>query len=234
MPQPTVSRVEMGHRVTNAGVVVRLVEALGLAETESRRLVELVRQAYEEAAPRLRRADAGVSFRAGAAVELGAAAREVRGFGALTVPAELRTAEYAEAARLEVRALRPAAGGEGRRVEFVLSEAALRTWPGSGGCMVGQLEHLLRLGVGAEVSLGVLPLNAGRGVGPSHGFTVFDEAAVSVETFTRELTLSAADEVRAYLDVYEGIRGVAVFGEEARELMERARRDVEGTLRSIQ
>jgi len=220
--------------VANAGIVIRLVEALRLEEAESSRLVELVQQTYAEAAARLRRVDAGVSFRVGAAAELGVGARVVRGFGALVVPAGVRTAEYAEAAGVRALTLGPAAGGEGRRAEFVVSEAALRTWPGSGRCMVGQLDHLLRLGGGADVVLGVLPLDAGLGVAPLHGFTVFDEAAVSVETFTRELTLSEADEVRAYLDVYAGIRGASVFGEEARELVESARRDVEKTLRSIQ
>lgn len=234
VPQPTVSRVEMGHRVINAGVVVRLVEALGLGEAESRLLVELVRQAYEETVPR--RVDAGVSFRVGAAVELGAVAREVRGFGASVVPGGLRTVEYAEAAGLVVGAgvLGPAVEGGVRRVEFVLAEGALRTWPGSGACMVGQLDHLLRVEAGPDVSLGVVPLNVGLDVVSSHGFTVFDEAAVSVETFTRELTLSGADEVRAYLEAYEGIRRAAVFGERARQLVERARGDVEEALRSIQ
>jgi hypothetical protein len=63
---------------------------------------------------------------------------------------------------------------------------------------------------------------------------VFDEATVSVETFTRELTISGADEVRAYLEVYGEVRRAAVFGREARELIERARRDVEDALRTIQ
>ncbi|WP_106396566.1 Scr1 family TA system antitoxin-like transcriptional regulator [Actinocorallia populi] len=227
VPQPTVSRVEAGHRVANAGIVMRLVEALRLAEAESRRLAELVRQAYEETAPQ--RADAGVSFRVRAAAELGATAREVRGFGASAVPAQLRTAEYAQAARLG--GLRPTAGGGERRVEFVLSEAALRTWPGSGACMAGQLDHLLRVEADPSTSLGVLPLNTGLAAAPLHGFTVFDETAVSVETFTRELTLSGADEVRAYLDVYGKVRQAAVFGEEARELIERARRDAGEALR---
>ncbi|MGK5559282.1 helix-turn-helix domain-containing protein, partial [Actinomadura kijaniata] len=57
VPQPTVSRVEMGRRVSDPVVVLRLFEALGVGAAEAGRLESLVREAYERTASR--RLDAG-------------------------------------------------------------------------------------------------------------------------------------------------------------------------------
>jgi transcriptional regulator with XRE-family HTH domain len=61
VPQPTVSRVETGRRVSDAEVIVRLFGALGLEPADADRLASRVREAYAASVPR--RADAGVSFR---------------------------------------------------------------------------------------------------------------------------------------------------------------------------
>lgn len=68
LPQPTVSRVEMGRRVSDAEVVVALFSVLGLEGPELERWTALVREAYTSTAGR--RVDAGVSFRVGSALEL--------------------------------------------------------------------------------------------------------------------------------------------------------------------
>ncbi|KAB2387791.1 helix-turn-helix domain-containing protein [Actinomadura montaniterrae] len=132
VPQPTVSRVETGRRVSNPNVVARLFGALELDPEESERLAELVRAAYEEtAAPRV---DAGVSFRPGAGVEWTQGARVVRAFGAVVLPRLLWTSGFATAAESggEGEGLASLLRDEGRRVVVVVGGAALRTWPGSG------------------------------------------------------------------------------------------------------
>ncbi len=228
VPQPTVSRVETGRRVADPEVVARLVGALDVGPAEAERLLGLVREAYAETS---RRVDAGVSFRGGAGVELLAEARVVRAFEAVVVPRLLWTADYAA----EVGAV---VGGsavledEGRRFVVVVAEAALRTWPGAGECMAGQLARLVEVSGLANVRFGVVP-GAGVPRVPLHGFSVYDDAAVSVETFTRELTLTDADEVRAYVEIFEGFERAAVFGDEARRLVERAGRDLQKVLSSI-
>lgn len=226
VPQPTVSRVETGRRVSDPEVVARLFRALELDGAEVERLVGLVREAYALTAPR--RSDAGVSFRAGAGVELARGARWVRAFEAVVVPRLLWTAEYAAAAGAGDWA-GPSLEGEGRRFCFVVAEAGLRTWPGSGECMPGQLAHLLEVSRLEGVRLGVVPAHVTPRV-PLHGFTVFDEAAVTVETFTREITLTGVDEVRAYGEIFEGFERAAVFGDAARALVEDAAREVRETL----
>ncbi|GAA3948348.1 helix-turn-helix transcriptional regulator [Actinomadura viridis] len=236
VPQPTVSRVETGRRVSDPGVVLRLFGALGLDAAEVDRLGGLVNEAYAESVPR--RVDAGVSFRPGAGVELGRAARALRVFESTVVPELLRTAEYGAAAgkRAGAEADRAAVLVDGdRRFTFVLAEAVLRTWPGSGKCMSGQLAYLLTASERPNVRLGVLPGSVLLGwvAVPLHGFTVYDEAAVTVETFTRELTLTDAEEVRAYAEVFEGFERAAVFGDRARDLVKRAADDLDEVLESI-
>ncbi|GLZ04834.1 transcriptional regulator [Actinomadura sp. NBRC 104412] len=234
VPQPTVSRVETGRRVADPGVVLKLFAVLELGPAEAGRLAELVEAAYAESPPR--RVDAGVSFRPGAAGELALGARVVRVFESAVVPGLLRTAEYAaefgdglaggESERLAVL------DGD-RRLTFVVAEAVLRTWPGSGECMRGQLAHLLAVAERSNVRLGVVPGSVSLGRTPLHGFTVYDDAAVSVETFTRELTLTDAAEVGEYVEIFEGFERAAVFGDRARVLVEAAARDLDETLGSI-
>lgn len=229
VPQPTVSRVETGRRVSDPDVAIRLFRALELEPAEAERLADLVREAYAETAAR--RVDAGVSYRPGTSAEFAREAQTVRAFGAMVVPGLLRTQEYAAelddesgwAAVLE---------DEGRRLVFVVAEAVLRTWPGSGDSMPGQLAYLAEISGRRSVRLGVVP----GGItprAPLHGFTLYDEAAVTVETFTREMTLTDPDEVRAYAEIFDGFERAAVFGSRARALVEKAAQDLRDTLDSI-
>lgn len=239
VPQPTVSRVETGRRVADAEVVVRLLRALELDAGEFERLAELVRSVYAgSAAPR---ADAGVSFRREAVVEWERSASLVRSFETAVIPRLLRTAGYIQAATpapvAEEVDRSAVLADEGRRFTFVLTEGALRTWPGSGTCMPEQLARLVEVSGRPNVRLGVVPAGVGveaeRWGVPLHGFTLYDEAAVTVETFTRELTLTAEQDVRVYGEIFERFERAAVFGDEARELVERARGDLGRVLGSI-
>ncbi|ROO90890.1 helix-turn-helix protein [Actinocorallia herbida] len=224
--QATVSRVETGRRVGDVEVVVRVLEALG--GDEALGLVRVAREAYVETAGR--RVDAGTSLRAGAAAGTVERVEVVRGVGVGVVPSVLRTAEYSVAAGL-------GGGGvdlAGKRVEVVVGEGVLRAWPGSGECMVGQFARLVEVAGLEGVEFGVVPLNRPGGGLPAHGFTVLGEEAVVVETYTRELTLTAASDVGAYLRAFQEVKGRAVFGVEAVALVERAGLDLADVLRSIQ
>ena len=92
--------------------------------------------------------------------------------------------------------------------------------------MPGQFAHLLAAAGRQGARLGVLPAALtgvpGRAVLPVHGFTLYDDSAVSVETFTRELTLTAEHDVRVYREVFGALERSAVFGREAREMVEHA------------
>jgi len=143
----------------------------------------------------------------------------------------LWTAEYAAAIGADVAGV-SVLEDEGGRFVVLVAEAVLRTWPGSGECMAGQLAHLAEVSRRANVRLGIVP-GAGLSRVPLHGFSVYDDAAVSVETFTRELTLTDEDEVRAYVEIFGEFERVAVFGDEARALVDRAADDLRKVLHSI-
>jgi hypothetical protein len=85
--------------------------------------------------------------------------------------------------------------------------------------MAGQLAYLVKASAWSHVRFGVLPGGAAPRV-PLHGFTVYDQAAVTVETFTRELTLTDADEVASYEAIFAEYERAAVFGGQARALVE--------------
>lgn len=219
--QPTVSRIETGRAVADADVVVRVVNALDLEEAASGELLKLVERAYGGEARR--RIDAGVSMRRSSAVEHLSSANEVRSFQSAAVPRLLRTAEYAKAAQaLTAGESETADGGlmEGsRRFVFVITESALRTWPDSPGLMAAQLDRIAEADRRRNVRVGVVPWSAAVPSVPLHGFTLYDDRAVTVETFTRELTLTDPADVSAHREIFDAFEAAAVFGKDMRDVL---------------
>jgi transcriptional regulator with XRE-family HTH domain len=229
VPQPSVSRLESGRRLEDVAVVERLVSALTLDAERAAKLVELARRAY--AAPVRSRVDAGVSVVAGHVRRYALAARRVRSFSAATIPAFLRTPEYARAAAdnrgqgADLVSLADMLGDAARSFTFVVTEGALRTWPGS----VSMVEQLARVGAlmtRANVRLGVIPWALAVPRVPPHDFTIFDDDAVWVETFTAELTLTHAADLRRYAEAFTAFQRAAVYGEDARAVISRAVADI--------
>lgn len=107
----------------------------------------------------------------------------------------------------------------GRESVFVLTEAVLRTWPGSPALMLAQLDRLLAVESLSTVRLGVVPWRAPVPVLPRHGFTLCDRRAVVVETFDCERVSVDSAEVAAYEETFGRFEGAAVFGGEVRELL---------------
>jgi transcriptional regulator with XRE-family HTH domain len=147
VPQPTVSRVETGQRVSDAEVVVRLFAALGLGQVDADWIASRVREAYATSVPR--RVDARVSFRSGSAVELERSAGLVRDFQSVVIPGPLRTAGY-------IAAIQSVSAGDEldrsavlddpeRCFTFVITEGALRTWRATDARMADQLAHLVAM-----------------------------------------------------------------------------------------
>ncbi|MFD3687160.1 Scr1 family TA system antitoxin-like transcriptional regulator [Nocardiopsis sp. NPDC058631] len=226
--QPTVSRVESGQRVAGVEAVERMIAVLPFSQEEANRLTLMARDAYAFASSE-RRVDAGVSLIPGAGRRLLTSAAVVCGFQDAMVPALLRVPEYVTAAAGDAGS---AAGwgkvlvDEGKTFRFVVTESALRTWPGSGAFMPAQLAHLLDVAQRPNVSLGVIPWGSGLPVMPPHGFTVCDEAGVLVETFTAEMTFTGLKHVTAYRNAFEALETVAVTGEDFSRVVERAADDI--------
>jgi transcriptional regulator with XRE-family HTH domain len=221
--QPSVWRVESGRRLSDVAVVERLALALMLDAGAERQLVELAHAAYGASArPRV---DSGVSMISGQVGRYLLGARLVRSFSSAAIPELLRTPEYAAAAGarglgegLDVARL---LAGRERSFEFVVTEAALRTWPGTAD-LGAQLGRVLAVAGQPNVRFGVVASDAVMPRVPLHGFMVVDDRAVWVETFTAELTLTHPGDVAAYAGCFAEFGQGAVFGEAARAAVERA------------
>ncbi|TQN33479.1 transcriptional regulator with XRE-family HTH domain [Haloactinospora alba] len=229
--QATVSRVENGRRAESAHTVERIIAALPVSTGVADDLRARVRDAYADSAePRV---DAGVSLVADTAYRLERGTLPVRSFQSAIVPRGLRTVEYAQAAgfgAVETSLL----DDEERDVGFVVTEGALRTWPGDGSVMPDQLDQLVEFSKRTNMWLGVVPWSVPLPLAPPHGFAVFGAQAVTVETFTTQMTITDPADVAAYGDAFSQLERVAAVGEEARVLLGRIRRDSTKLPRLIQ
>ncbi|MFJ4036222.1 helix-turn-helix domain-containing protein [Streptomyces griseoluteus] len=230
--QPTVSKVENGRMVPSFDVLDRLSRALGLDDASAREVRDLLVAVEAATDARLASDDDGV---AGAVLDDAVrSARLVQSFQCVVLPAMLQSAEYARhvfqsapnptpeavgravAARVERQS---ALYESGREFVFVLTEAVLRTWPGSPALMLAQLDRLLAVESLSSVRLGVMPWRRAVPVLPRHGFTLCDQRVVVIETFTSEQLVADLAEVAAYGETFKRFERAAVFGGEVRELL---------------
>ncbi|MGR6972713.1 helix-turn-helix domain-containing protein [Streptomyces cynarae] len=230
--QPTVSKVENGRMVPSVDVLDRLSRALGLDESTAREVRDLL-AAVETAADSGEPEDSATST--GAAVDDEVrSARLVHSFQCVVLPALLQSAEYARHVFESAPNSTPEAVGRavaarverqsvlyepGRESVFVMTEAVLRTWPGTPALMLAQLDRLLAVESLSTVRLGVIPWRRPVPVLPRHGFTLCDRRAVVVETFGGERVSVDVDEVAAFEETFGRFERAAVFGDEVRELL---------------
>lgn len=230
--QPTVSKVENGRMVPSIDVLDRLSGALGLDEltaSEVRDLLAAVETASDVDQP------VGGATPAGLTVdEEVRSARLVRSFQCVVLPAVLQSAEYARHVFESAPGVTPETVGRsvaarverqsvlyepGRESVFVLTEAVLRTWPGSPALMLAQFDRLLAVESLSTVRIGVIPWRRPVPVLPRHGFTLCDRRAVVVETFDGERVSVDSGELASYEETFGCFEQAAVFGGEARELL---------------
>ncbi len=230
--QPTVSKVENGRMVPSLDVLDRLTRALGLDEAtalEVRDLLAAVEAATDSGGPEDGTASTGV-----AVDDEVRSARLVRSFQCVVLPAMLQSAEYARHVFESAPGATPESVGRavaarverqsvlyepGRESVFVLTEAVLRTWPGTPALMLAQLDRLLAVESLSTVRLGVVPWRRPVPVLPRHGFTLCDRRAVVVETFGAERVSVDSVEVASYEETFGRFERAAVFGGEVRELL---------------
>ncbi|WP_181794260.1 helix-turn-helix transcriptional regulator [Streptomyces sp. WELS2] len=235
--QPTVSKIETGRMVPSRDVLDRLLGALGADESVSREVRELLAGvvAAEDDEP------TAVDVAEGTTVdEEVRSAQSVRSFQCVVLPAMLQSAEYARHVFQSAPRSTPEAVGRavaarvdrqsvlyepGRESVFVVTEAVLRTWPGSPALMLAQFDRLLAVESLSTVRLGVIPWRRPVPVLPRHGFTLCDQRAVVIETFDSERVSTAATEVAAYDETFERFERAAVFGDEVRELLLRVMKE---------
>ena len=111
----------------------------------------------------------------------------------------------------------------GKLFRILLWEGALHALVGSREVMAGQLDRLVGLIGMSTVELGIVPLGAPMSLTPKHGFWVFDEERVVVETINTELQYESADDLALYLSVWDLLHTASVHGPQAHRLIARAR-----------
>ena len=106
-----------------------------------------------------------------------------------------------------------------RRIVCVIEESVLRYRIAEASAMAGQLGHLLSIMPLPRVSLGIIPFTAERTLWPVETFAIVDDHVAEVELVTARVRITAADELREYLQTFAELQGLAVYGAEARALI---------------
>ena len=174
--------------------------------------------------------------------------RLFRVFEPIVIPGLLQTAEYAAqrfrdniafhgtggdvdeavSARMERQEILRR-GDRDRRFHMVMCEVALTIGLADDDVLVGQLERLLTLSILPRLSLGIIPTRARHRRAPSHGFWVFDERLVLVDTAAAELAITQPREVAVYVQEFETLASSAVYGSTARKLISTAIRTMQAS-----
>src|SRR6266542_1109283 len=166
-------------------------------------------------------------------------AQLLRIYEPLLIPGILQTAAYATKivqtavgfygipndvqASVDTRLSRQDALYEGiRRFHIVMGEQALRTRLGDIATMQGQLGRLLEASTLPRLRLAIIPTTAVYQVWPIHGFWIFDQRMVRIETYAAELTIIQPRELALYVNAFDGLARSAVYGQEARSLITQA------------
>ncbi|MEU1119681.1 MULTISPECIES: helix-turn-helix transcriptional regulator [unclassified Streptomyces] len=117
----------------------------------------------------------------------------------------------------------------GKLFRVLIWEAALHAIVGTRETMTGQLDRLVSLIGMPTVELGIVPLGASMTITPKHGFWIFDEERVIVETVDTELQYASADDLALYGRVWDQLAAAAVGGPQAHRLIARARAAIAAT-----
>ena len=242
-PPSKVSKLENG-RQTATGDDLRSWAAACGAPGAAGELVAQRRAMETHYASWRRQLAAGTRARQRAFGQDETASARIRVFESACVPGLLQTPEYARHMLRRTVELHCAPDGdveEGvrarirrqevlyephRRVEVLMWEPALRMLICPEEVMAGQLDRIAGLVGMRSVDIAVVPAGARLRVVPSHGFWIFDDRMVVVETIGAELRLDDPEAVVPYRRVFEALSAAAVREAAAHRLLARIRGDL--------
>jgi hypothetical protein len=75
------------------------------------------------------------------------------------------------------------------------------------------------------VTLGIIPMMRERTGVPTASFWIFDDELVGLETPSAHIEVTRPDEIALYVRMFGHLEAAAVYGAEARALVERAREE---------
>jgi transcriptional regulator with XRE-family HTH domain len=112
----------------------------------------------------------------------------------------------------------------GRKLHVLMWEAALRSMICPPSVLAAQLDRLAGV-IGMDtVELGIIPFTASMKIVPANGFWVMDDRLVVAEDWHAELWLDDADNIALYSKVWRTLRESAVYGADAHNVINSARR----------
>jgi transcriptional regulator with XRE-family HTH domain len=244
-PPSKISKIEHGHQTPSQEDIEAWAQACHAEDSagELLRLLGNLETLYAEWQRILR---AGTGKRQQTYREIEAGTHTLRVFESLLIPGLLQTPDYARARLAEnietwggVNDLDEGVRERMRRQEnlydsnrrffFVLSEAALRTLLCHPQVMAGQLERLIALSLMQTLRVGIVPFATVMPLSPKHGFWIYDDRLVTVETVTAELHLTQPAEIEHYRRVFDAMSVVAHYDSDAREIITRALSDLIAT-----
>lgn len=106
-----------------------------------------------------------------------------------------------------------------KRFHFVLTEAVLRYRLCSSEIMLGQLDRLISLCSLRNLRLGIIGSKTQYVIDPRHGFWLYNNDLVRVETYSAELNLRQPQEIKLYSGIFEQLAAVASYGGTARAII---------------
>lgn len=118
-----------------------------------------------------------------------------------------------------------------KRFHIVVTEAALRYRLCAPAAMLAQLDRLVAASTLRNLRLGVIGFDTAYARAPKHGFWMFDNEAVLVETFTAELHLAQPHEIEQYGKIFHSLAQIASYGADARTLITKVMSELAESLR---
>ncbi|MBG0826908.1 helix-turn-helix transcriptional regulator [Planomonospora sp. ID67723] len=237
-----VSKIENGKQTPSEDDIRTWAAATGHATQVPSLLAQLksLELAYAEWRAKLR---AGTQAQQLTVSAREASASMLRVFEPSTVPGLLQTPEYARSILTQVITTHHIPDDldqgvqarmdrqrilyqPGKRLHFVLTESVLRNLLCPPEVMMGQIDRLTTVGTLPSVALGVIPWTVRLPKTPVHGFWIYDEELVTVETFSAELSLIQPEEIDLYGRIFQMMQEAAVYGREARAVMARVLDDL--------
>jgi Domain of unknown function (DUF5753) len=240
-----VSKIENGHQAPTDDDIRGWTRATG-SEGEAEALLASLHTLETQYAEWQRILRTGLKPRQQERMEWGQKTRLLRVFEATVIPGLLQTAEYARhrfaegirrlrlpndideavAARLQQQEILYRSD---KRFHFVLTEAALRLRLCPPAAMLGQLDRLVSFSQLPNVKLGIIPFETQYATSPWHGFWMYDNERVLVETYSAALDLRQPQEIELYGNAFEQLAAVASYGRAARSILNRVAEEMAGS-----
>lgn len=229
--QSKISKLETGKVIPSITDMERILTALGTGQERTTELLALARLAnteYQSVRASLRR---GLHHKQRELAALEADATHIRFFLPLMLTGLLHTPEYARASLANFpgdhgQAIARRLDRQGslynrsKRFTFLLTEAAVRWQLVEPAVMAVQMGRLASLSELPNIRLGIIPLDTYIPDGPLNTFTVYDERIVTAETFGGAIIMRDPRDVAYHLELFAFFERYAVFGDEARKLLE--------------